>query len=104
MQLETLEEIRERLNELRKDIEKEIGETDKPLHAEAAMQDFPGDTRSTTALYRKLQRAEKLLADGKLSEASEVLRQEDQAHITEEGFKELKEFAEKIDQEREKFS
>jgi DNA-binding PadR family transcriptional regulator len=32
------------------------------------------------------------------------LRQEDQTHITEEGLEELKEFAEKIDQEREKTS
>lgn len=113
MQLETLKKVRERLTELGKEIEKELGETEKPLHAEAAMQDFPGETRSKTALYRKLQRAEKLLAEAeededpeasaeKLSKASKIMRQEDQAYIDEEGLGELKEFAKKTDQEREK--
>lgn len=112
MQPETLEEVRDRLAELGKEIEEEIGKSEKPLHAEAAMQEFPGETRSKTALYRKLQRAEKLLTDAeeqkeaedaaeKLSQASKVLKQEDQAHINEEGLKELKELARKVEKERE---
>lgn len=110
MKVKTLEEVRERITELGKEIEKEIGETEKPIHAEAANQGFPGETREKTALYRKLQRAEKLLSEAeneeadeakkKLSEASKVLKQEDQAYIDEEGLEELKDFASKIDQER----
>lgn len=111
MQLETLREIRKKLTELEKEIQKEIGGTEKPLHAEAAMQEFPGETRKKTALYRKLQRTEKLLADAedekniekaaeKLSKASKVLKQNDQAHIDEKDVEELKDFAKEIVQER----
>lgn len=113
MQIEVLEKARKRLNELEKEIKEEIGETEKPLHVEAGMQNFPGETRSKTALYRKLSRAEKLLSDAKdeettkeaadkLDEASKIMNQEDQAHITEEGLEELKEFAREVNQEREK--
>lgn len=113
MKIETLDEIRENMEKLSQEIEEEIGETEKPLHAEAAMQEFPGETRGKTALYRKLHRAEKLLTDAeenpaeaeeKMNEASKILKQEDQAHISDENYEELKELARKTDQEIEKLT
>lgn len=112
MRLETLKDVRKRLRELEKDIKEEIGETNKPLHAEAAMQDFPGNTRGKTALYRKLQRAEKKLAEAeeemeagkaeeKISDAYEVLKKEDQAYITDKSMEELEDLARKVEREKE---
>lgn len=110
MDVETLDEIRERMEKLSREIEEEIGETEKPLHAEAAMQEFPRETRSKAALYRKLRRAKKLLTDAeenpaeaeeKMNNASKILKQEDQAHISDESYEELKDLAEDIEKERE---
>lgn len=78
MELETLKQLRELKEEVRKRVEEEVGELKEPVQFEAAKADFPGETRKLEQMHTKLSTAE-----GHLEEAKKILERMETDEIRE---------------------
>lgn len=68
MQIKTLKQLRYLKEEIRTQVEEEVGKLEEPIQFEAAKADFPGETRKLEQMHTKISTAE-----GSLEEAKNIL-------------------------------